>query len=228
MQVRGVRSSWETLATNSVLTRSRRRSSLTSWRTRSVPRPSGGKSTATAWAARTRWRGGPSSSSRWAGEPGAAAWLASTKSRSSFWRTASTSCRPPRHGPGGEGQGRREGGHVKGEADDAAAPARLEGYGDVEHLHPQRPAPAQVAPDGAGQGRADLGPSGVVLHDPDPRLVALGIGKHGAVGRDHRDAGLQTLPVGPGQGLERRGRRPDADGRNEDVPEEPGLSREPC
>ena len=68
----------------------------------------------------------------------------------------------------------------------------------------------------------------MVLHGHDTRLVALGIGEHGAVGRDHRDAGLQTLPVGPGEGLEGRGRRPDAGGRSEDVPEEPGLGREAC
>ena len=116
---------------------------------------------------------------------------------------------------------------MQGEADDATAPGRLKGHGHVQHLHPQRSAPAQVAPDGAGEGRADLWPAGVVLHGQDTRLVALGIGEHGAVGRDHRDAGLQTLPVGPGEGLERRGRRPGAGGRDEDVPEEPGLGREP-
>src|SRR2546429_677432 len=54
MAVSGVRSSWETLATNSARTRSSRRSSVTSCSTRTTPGPCRAKGTATAWARRVR------------------------------------------------------------------------------------------------------------------------------------------------------------------------------
>ena len=57
MQVSGVRSSWETLATNSLRTRSSRRSSVTSWSTRRTPAAPGPRPSGAPRAATTRFDG---------------------------------------------------------------------------------------------------------------------------------------------------------------------------
>ena len=64
MAVRGVRSSWETLATNSVRTCSRRRSSVMSWRMMTTPGSSPVKRRGTACTCRTRSGGSGSLISR--------------------------------------------------------------------------------------------------------------------------------------------------------------------
>ena len=92
MHVSGVLSSWETLATNSLRTRSSRRSSVTSWSTRSTPAGAGPRPRGAPRAATTRLTGGPSSSSCRAGAPETR--TSSTRSSSSFCRMTSRKERP--------------------------------------------------------------------------------------------------------------------------------------
>src|ERR1700730_15101224 len=73
MAVRGVRSSWETLATNSVRTCSSRRSSVISWRMMTTPGSSPGKRRGTACTFRTRSEGSGSLISRLTTSPSATA-----------------------------------------------------------------------------------------------------------------------------------------------------------
>src|SRR5206468_4247453 len=64
MAVSGVRSSWLTLATNSVRTRSRRRSAVTSWSTMTAPASPAPSGSGTALISSMRATGWPSRSSR--------------------------------------------------------------------------------------------------------------------------------------------------------------------